>query len=204
MQKTGRGRGDQAGPTTSRFQPLNVQADANGAAALEAAPADDSADVTRLLPPGFTIQTAQDAIALNGSRDATTLDRGLMNDRVQAIRLGEFDPVTGQFAGGFGSQGGPGPGGAGDVAAPGDRGFGGPGGGRGGGRGGFVLGGRGARAQSAYQGSATYTFGGLSSARRTVVAWQAAQLRKTRSMPMSRPLITPTGRSRLRPCSSFS
>ena len=34
------------------------------------------------------------------------------------------------------------------------------GGGRGGGRGGFLLGGRGARGQSPYQGSATYTFGG--------------------------------------------
>src|SRR5205823_10107433 len=87
------GRGGQ-----KRFQALTVATDANGAAALEAAPPEDSVDVTRLLPPGFTAETAQaDAIAINGSGDATNLDRGLLNDRLQAIRLGEFDPATGQI-----------------------------------------------------------------------------------------------------------
>ena len=160
----GRGRATPAG-TAPRFQTLKVQPDANGAATLDLATPEDAGDVARLLPPGFSVQTAQaEAIAITGSSDAATLDRGLMNDRGQAIRLGELDPTTGQFAPGFGGQGGfPAGGGLQD-----DGGFAGPGGGRGGpngpgGRGGgrgFVLGGRGARGQSAYQGSTTYTFGG--------------------------------------------
>ena len=152
------GRGGQ------RFQTLTVETDATGAAALEAAPPDDGGDVARLLPPGFSAETAQaDAIAINGSGDATNLDRGLLNDRQQAIRLGEFDPATGQFAQGFGPAAGQGPGGRrwrAAVRRTGRAAAGGGGGGRGGGRGGFVLGGRGARGQSPYQGSTTYTFGG--------------------------------------------
>ena len=162
--QAGRGRGAQTGQPGQRFQTLNVEADANGAATLETAPPEDAGDVARLLPPGFSVQTAQaDAIAINGSGDATSLDRGLLNDRLQAIRLGEFDPATGQFAAGGGPPGGgQGPGG---FAGQGDGGRGGPGGGRGGGlggggRGGFALGGRGARGQSPYQGSMSYTFGG--------------------------------------------
>ena len=117
----------------------------------------------RLLPAGFSLQAAQaDAVAISGSGDATSLDRGLINDRAQAIALGQFDPATGQFAQGFGP---PAPAFAGAArrraAAAGQFGGrgGGPGGG-GGGRGGFFLGGRGARGQSPYQGTATYTFGG--------------------------------------------
>lgn len=167
----GRGRGAPGGAAGQRFQTLNVQADASAAAALDAAPQnDDAGDVARLLPPGFTVQNAQaEAIAINGSSDATSLDRGQLNDRLQAIRAGDFDPATGPFAGGLGDlagQGGGAPGGAGDFGGRGGAGGGrgAPGGGaRGGGRGGrggLVLGGRGARAQSPYQGSANYTFGG--------------------------------------------
>jgi hypothetical protein len=148
----------------SRFQALNVEPDANAAAAGElAAPEEGAAEVTRLLPPGFSLQNAQsEAIAISGSSDAASLDRGMMSDRGQAIRIGELDPATGQFAG-FGPQGGQnGPGLGGDgFGGPGGRG-GGPGGrgGGGGGRGGFILAGRGARGQNPYQGSTTYSFGG--------------------------------------------
>src|SRR6202030_3970214 len=58
------GRGARAG---SRFQTLNVQSAANDAAALDVAQTPDSEDVTKLLPPGFSLQSAQaDAIAING------------------------------------------------------------------------------------------------------------------------------------------
>jgi hypothetical protein len=156
--RVGRGRGAQGGQGGQRFQTLNVQADANGAATLDVAPPEDAAEIARLLPPGFSAQTAQaEAITINGSADAS-LDRGLLNDRQQAIRLGELDPATGQFAEG-GPQGVPGPGGFGGPGVGGGRGGRGAGG-RGGGLGGFTVGGRGARAQSPYQGSTTYTFGG--------------------------------------------
>jgi hypothetical protein len=164
--QTAGGRGGAPG-----FETLNVQPDAGLSAILDVAPI-ENADAGALLPAGFSLQDAQsDAIAIAGGRNTANLDRGLMNDRFQAINSGQFDPSTGQFAPGFGPAGdqgfggfgggGFGPGGGG----PGGRGFGpgGPGGGRGfgpGGRGGFVLGGRGARAQNPYQGSATYTFGG--------------------------------------------
>ena len=153
-----------------RFQALNVQADASAPAAIEGTPTQESEDVARLLPPGFSVQAAQsDAIAILGSTDAANLDRGLLNDRLQAINLGQFDPATGQFAPGFGPPdggggpdglGGPGAGGFAGRGGGGPRG-GGPGrGGFGGGRGDFVLGGRNGRAQSPYQGSVNYTFGG--------------------------------------------
>ena len=156
------GRG---GPSAPRFQTLNVQADANGATSLDVSPAQAAEEVSALLPPGFSLQAQGEAIAISGSNDATSLDRGLMNDRARMVNLAELDPATGQFAEGFGPQafgrGGPGgfqggPGGPGGFGGPG-----GPGGlgGRGGGRA-FLLGGRGANGQRAYQGSATYTFGG--------------------------------------------
>ena len=145
---TGRGAAG-AGRGGRGFQALNVQTDANGAATLDAAPAQETADeVTRLLPAGFSLQSAQaDAVAINGSADATTLNRGQLNGRLQAIDAGRLNPATGQLGAGLAAQlGGPGLGGGGR---------GGPGGfaGRGGGpgRGGFVLGGRGARGQSPYR-----------------------------------------------------
>ena len=155
-----------------RFQALNVQGGAATSAALETAVTAASEDVARLLPPGFSVEAAQsDAIAIAGTGNATNLDRGLLNDRLDAIALGQFDPATGQFAPGFGLPDGGGPpfgngrGGPGDGAFFGGRGGGPPGGGpgrggAGGGRGDFILGGRAGRAQSPYQGSVNYTFGG--------------------------------------------
>src|SRR5262249_33072904 len=133
------------------------------AATLDASPPTESDEITRLLPAGFSADAVQgEAIAINGSGDAASLDRGLMNDRQRAINLGQFDPATGQFAEGFAPAGGRGPFGPGiGVGGPGGPAFG-PGGPGGGpfGRGGFVLAGRGARAQNPYQGSVNYTFGG--------------------------------------------
>ena len=140
--------------TAPRFQTLNVQPSAASAAA-DSTPQAETDDVARLLPPGFSVENAQgDAVAITGRNDATNFDRGMLNDRLQAIASGQFDPATGQFAPDFGPQegaGSPGPGGLGG----GRGGFGRPGG-----RGGFALGGRGARGQQPYQGSITYTFGG--------------------------------------------
>ena len=140
--------------TAQRFQTLAVQSDAAGAAA-DITPPQENDEAGRLVPPGFSLENAQaDAIAITGG-NATNFDRGMLNDRLQAIGLGQIDPATGQLAQGFGPPDGDG--------QPGARGFG-PGGrggfGGAGGRGGFMLGGRGARGQRPYQGSVTYTFGG--------------------------------------------
>jgi hypothetical protein len=157
------GRGAGAGARQG-FQTLNVQPDANGEATLGLGGSDDGGDAARLLPSGFSLQDVQsDAVAISGSNDATNVDRGQLNDRAQfltqAIAQGNFDPATGQFAQGFAPGGfdGGGPGAGGQF---GGQGGGGGRGGGGGGRGGFFLGGRGARNQSPYQGTATYTFGG--------------------------------------------
>ena len=166
----GRGRsqsgpGGQTGQPGQRFQRLAVQADAGAAAALDASPTPENDDVARLLPAGFSVQNAQsEAIAITASGDATSVDRGMMNGRLQAISAGQFDPATGQFAPGFGpgfgwdGGGGGGFGGRGGVGSQGPGGPFGPGGPDG--RGVFILGGRGGRGQRPYQGSATYTFGG--------------------------------------------
>jgi hypothetical protein len=154
-----------------RFQALNVQGDAAASTALETAAPAASEDVARLLPPGFSVEAAQsDAIAIAGTSNATNLDRGLLNDRLDAIALGQFDPATGQFAPGFGPPDGGGIPFGNGRGGPGDGAFGGRGGGPpgggpgrgapGGGRGDFILGGLAGRAQSPYQGSANYTFGG--------------------------------------------
>jgi trimeric autotransporter adhesin len=157
--------GSRANDPAQRFQALHVQSDA-AAAVLETAPTSEADEVGRLLPSGFSLENAQaDAIAVTGSNAATNLDRGLMNDRLQMVNLGQLDPVTGQFAPGVGPQDfGFGRGGFG-VGPGGPEGFtgagrGGPGAALGGGPGAFMLGGRGARGQRPYQGSATYTFGG--------------------------------------------
>jgi hypothetical protein len=165
-QTTAAGRAAGAGTAGARFTPLNVQSDANGTATLDVTSADqNAADVARLLPPGFSIQSAgADAVAINGAGDATSIDRSMMNDRMNAIGRGEFDPTTGMMAaggmGGFGADQS-GAGGFGDQGGMGGgRGGGGRGGPGGPGGGGFQLGGRGGRGQSLYQGSANYTFGG--------------------------------------------
>jgi hypothetical protein len=165
----GRGRGgapaaEGGRPVTQGFETLRVLPDGGAAPTLDVTPIENE-DVGALLPAGFSLQNVQsDAISIAGGRNATNLDRGLLNDRFQAINLGQLDPATGQFAPGFGPLGDQAFGGPERGGGPDGRGFGpgGPGGGRGfgGGRGGFALGGRGARAQNPYQGSAVYTFGG--------------------------------------------
>lgn len=170
----GAGRGGRPGQGGRQgFQTLAVQPDANGEATLGFANTDDAAEAARLLPSGFSLQDAQaEAVAISGSSDATNLDRGLLNDRAQAIAQaiasGQFDPSSGDFARAFAQAGAFGGGGdatAAIAAALGQFGAGGQGGGGrggrgGGGDGGFLLGGRGARGQNPYQGTATYTFGG--------------------------------------------
>lgn len=156
------GRATAAGDTGQRFQALSAQQDANAATSLEVAPPDSSNDAARsLLPPGFSATASTESVAITG--DTTSIDRAMLQDRMQAIGRGEFDPATGVFAGGgpAGGRGGFGPGGE----AGGGR------GGDGGGRGGFLiqgggpggpvgLGGRGGRGGSRYQFNSNYSFGG--------------------------------------------
>jgi hypothetical protein len=164
----GRGRGQ------TGFQTLDVQQQGDAATAAQATtPETDAAAVQLLLPPGFSPDTSGDAITITGNN--ASLDRGMMQDRFDAIGRGVFDPSSGEFGagfgppgggdgqgrggpGGFGGRGGPGgPGGPGGRGGPG--GPGGPGGGRGGDGAGFFLGGRGGQ-QNRYNGTANYTFGG--------------------------------------------
>ncbi|HSC26118.1 MAG TPA: carboxypeptidase regulatory-like domain-containing protein [Vicinamibacterales bacterium] len=139
----------------SRFETLAVQTQATAAAGLEVNPPDrEAVEATRLLlPPGFSADTPTEAVAITGNM--ASLDRGMMADRLGAIARGEFDPVTGQFAQGFGPEGAEGQfGGRGGRGGPGGR------GGRGGGRGAdFVIGGRGGR-QGTFNAQATYSFSG--------------------------------------------
>lgn len=143
---------------TQRFETLAVQAQAAASSADATAADRDVVDqATRLLlPPGFSTDAPTEAVAITGSM--ANLDRGMMNQRFDAIGRGEFDPVTGEFAQGFGPGGRGAPG---DLGGPGGRGgAGGEGrGGRGGPGGGFLIGGRGGR-QNVYGGNASYTFGG--------------------------------------------
>ena len=97
------GRGAVPGaPAAQRFATLNVQTQAAAAAGIEEAP--DSA-ARLLLPPGFSTEGPTQALAVNGNM--ASLDRGMLNDRLDAIGRGEFDPATGEFSQGFG-PGGPG------------------------------------------------------------------------------------------------
>ncbi|HEX5216332.1 MAG TPA: hypothetical protein VFV98_12780, partial [Vicinamibacterales bacterium] len=167
------GRGSAASPGAStapgqpRFETLTVQTGATAAAALEVNPPEREAQeaATRLLlPPGFSMEGPTEAVAMNGNM--ASVDRGMLNDRLQAIGRGDFDPVTGEFRqpeggvaeqGGRGGPGGPGGrGGPGGPGGPGGRGQGGPGGPVGpGGR----LGGRGVQ-QRLYQITSNYGVSG--------------------------------------------
>ena len=120
----GRGAPPSAGAAAvaQRFATLNVQTQAAAEAGIEDAP-DNAARL--LLPPGFSTEGPTQALAVNGSM--ASLDRGTLNDRLEAIGRGEFNPATGEFGEGFG------PGGRGGFGGPGGQG--GPGG-FGGGRGG--------------------------------------------------------------------
>lgn len=147
-----------------RFQALNVRRDEAATATLDAAPTNVEADLQRLLPPGFSAESADtEAATIAGRGDATSLERGALNDRLMAIGRGLLDPATGQLA-----QGADVPGGPPRFGGPGVGGFGGPGGpgGRGGGPGGsfgpggFGFGGPFGQRQAGYQGAATYSFGG--------------------------------------------
>ena len=171
-QTAGAGRAGQPGNRRVQVQ-LQAQGDATAAqtATSDTTPTEETARL--LLPPGFSNDTPSDAIALNGN--ATNIDRGMMNDRLEAIGRGVFDPASGDFGnnafgqpGGFGGgdQGGGRGGRGGDFGGGrggdfgGGRGPGGGGPGGPGGRGGpGFLGGRGVQ-QNRYQGNANYTFGG--------------------------------------------
>jgi hypothetical protein len=153
----GRGAPPAAGAAAGaqRFATLNVQTQAAAAAGIEDAP-DNAARL--LLPPGFSTEGPTQALAVNGNM--ASLDRGMLNDRLEAIGRGEFNPATGEFGEGFGPGGRGGFGGPGGQGGPGGfgGGRGGPGG-RDGGPGGFVLGGRG-RSQNAYNLQSNYSFAG--------------------------------------------
>jgi hypothetical protein len=145
--------------SAGRFETLAVQTQAAAAAGIETADTGDAA-ARLLLPPGFSTEGATEALAINGNM--ASVDRGMMNDRLDAIGRGEFNPETGEFAQGFGQGGrgfGGGPDGEGGRGGPGGRGGRGGPGGFGGGRGDFVLGGRG-RSQNAYNVQSNYSFGG--------------------------------------------
>jgi hypothetical protein len=165
------GRGAQAQPGArtppsngagaQRFETLTVQTQAAAAAGVDSTETGDTA-ARLLLPPGFSAEGPTEALAINGNM--ASLDRGMMNDRLEAIGRGDFNPTTGEFGQGFG------PGGQGFGGGPGGQGFGGLGGrggpdgpggrgGPGGGRGDFILGGRG-RGQRAYSVQSNYSFGG--------------------------------------------
>jgi hypothetical protein len=146
----------QAGPTPGppqRFQSLAVTETASAPTATAAAdtteltsfnPEDDPA--ARLLPPGFSPDAAVESVAVSGS--LVQLDRGQMNDRMQALQRGDFalgDPAAPGLVQGIGGRGGAG-GGPADALG-------------GGGRGGFGgIGGRGGG--NRLQATATYGLGG--------------------------------------------
>ena len=113
-----------AGGRGQRFETLNVQTQAAAAAGVETTDAGDAA-ARLLLPPGFSSEGPTEAVAINGNM--ASLDRGMMNDRLDAIGRGEFNPATGEFGQGFG-PGGRGFGGGQGFGGQGGRG--GPGGGR--------------------------------------------------------------------------
>ena len=134
-----------------RFETLAVQElAASSASDANASREPEDTAAALLLPPGFSGEGPTEAVAINGAM--ASVDRGLLLERVGAIGRGEFDPLTGELAPGFGPAGGQGPGGRGGPAGGGR-------GGAGGGGGEFVIGGRGGR-QNTFSGNATYTLGG--------------------------------------------
>ena len=158
-------RGATAGTNVVQVQ---AQADAGTQPQAQVLTERETEDAARLLlPPGFSTDAPADAITITGN--SASVDRGMLNDRFDAIGRGVFDPATGEFGAGFGDQGRGGPGGFGGRGGPegrggpggrgGPEGFGGRGGpGGAGGPGGF-LGGRGVQ-QQRYSGNTNYTFGG--------------------------------------------
>ena len=97
----GRGQAP-TGVAASRFETLAVQTQAAAAAGVEPAEAADT--TTRLLlPPGFSTEGPTEALAINGNM--ASIDRGMINNRLEAIGRGEFNPSTGEFGQGFGPGG---------------------------------------------------------------------------------------------------
>ena len=97
------GRGAQpaagvAAPGAQRFETLTVQTQAAAAAGIESNDAPDEARL--LLPPGFSSEGPTQALAITGNM--ASIDRGMLNDRLEAIGRGEFNPATGEFGAGFG------------------------------------------------------------------------------------------------------
>ena len=139
-----------AAPAVRGFETLNVAPQADSAAAA-IADADDAPETPLALPPGFSME-ASDAVAVNGN--VASIDRGQLNDRLDALARGDFGGPPAEVAGGFiGGQefgGGGGPGGGGGRA-------GGPGGGGPAGRAGGP-GGRGFAGRGAGQGRRVFTF----------------------------------------------
>ncbi len=151
----GRGR---AAAAVERFTTLDVTNEAANAGAELPLPSDDA----ELLPPGFASEASADAIAVTG--DIARLDRGLLEERIDAIARGELGVSPGDAPGAFGQGGPPGgrDGGAGGRAgAP-------PPGGRGGARGAGAAAGRAGgpgrggltRGGQRVTATADYTFGG--------------------------------------------
>jgi hypothetical protein len=72
-----------AAAPTGRFTQPTVRSDPAGAAALDVTTFDQSAELARLLPPGFTLQSASaDALSVTARGDAINFDRGILNDRM--------------------------------------------------------------------------------------------------------------------------
>ncbi len=132
----GRGRGGRLGGAAQRFEALTVQQAAAGdtsdaAVMASVAGADDPA--SSLLPAGFSVDTPLESITVSGTM--VDVDRGLMNDRMQAIARGEFGPGDAEQPAQLAQAPGAalaGAGGAAGEAGRGGRAGGAPGGGRGG------------------------------------------------------------------------
>ena len=141
----GRGRG-----MGNRFESLALEP---GAAAQTTAPPDDPDEneaARQLLPPGFSTEAVTESVTLTGNQGQ--IDRGMMNERMDAILRGEFAGLEQGARPGQGGFGGPGGRGGGPPDATAEQlGRFGPGEGGLGGR----LGGNGR-----LQGSVTYTLGG--------------------------------------------
>src|SRR5688500_14774685 len=133
--------GQPAGP--NRFANLTLQPEAGAQAADPPDDPDEVQAARQLLPPGFSTEASTESVTLTGTQGQ--IDRSMLNDRMEAIARGEFEP--GMRQGGPGGPGGGGPPGpfgeGGGRFGPGEGGIGG------------CLGGAGR-----LQGSVTYTIGG--------------------------------------------
>lgn len=133
----GFGAGRQGGQQPPRFQALTLQQATNeeveAAADPDALVIDRTNDpAARLLPAGFSLDAPIESVTVNGTR--VEIDRGQIEDRLQALARGDFGLADALF--GPGGLGGPaGQAAAGLFGGPGPFGAGGDGGGRGGGRG---------------------------------------------------------------------